>query len=135
RAMLTLATILPPPPNSRTDLQRHTHRRSENRLATPLQRHLPPLIPPRCRPRLWPAHRQIPIAERAAPPNTCPFPRFRPLEVFGRRPPCVGKRSSRPASENLHTSGRKRQNNKEAKGPWVVSLRLSVVIPDYEKRP
>jgi len=29
---------------------------------------------------------QTPIAERAAPPNTCPFPRFRPLGVFGRRP-------------------------------------------------
>src|SRR5215831_10452856 len=110
-AMAQLASILPSPRNSRTDLQRHTHRKSENRLATPLQRHLPPLIPPRCRPQLWPAHRQIPIAERAAPPNPCPFRRFRPLEVSGRRPLCGWKRSRRPASEvrrpaseNLHSS-------------------------------
>jgi integrase/recombinase XerD len=53
----------------------------------------PPLTWPRRRSHLWPAHGQIPIAEPAAPPNTCPFPRFRPLKVFGRRPPCVGKRS------------------------------------------
>src|SRR3974390_3099447 len=32
----------------------------------------------------------IAIAERAAPPNTCPSPRFRPLEVFKRRPQCMG---------------------------------------------
>jgi hypothetical protein len=30
--------------------------------------------------------RRNPHSERAAPPNTCPFPRFRPLEVFRRRP-------------------------------------------------
>jgi len=46
-----------------------------------------------------------PIVDRAAPPNTCPSPRFRPLEVFGRRPPCAWKRSSWPASENLHIAG------------------------------
>src|SRR5262249_8862840 len=65
----------------------------------------PPLTAPRRRPQLRPAHGQIPIAERAAPPNTCPSPRFRPLEVFGRRPPCAWKRSSWPASENLHIAG------------------------------
>jgi hypothetical protein len=27
--------------------------------------------------------------ERVAPPKTCPFPRFRPLEVSRRWPPCV----------------------------------------------
>src|SRR5215471_17894615 len=104
-AMPQLASTLPSPPNSRTNLQRHTGRRSQNRLAPKRQRHLPPLIPPRCRPQLWPAHRQIPIAERATPPNTCPFPRFRPLQVFGRRPLCGWKRSRRPASENLHITG------------------------------
>jgi hypothetical protein len=39
-----------------------------------------------------------------APPNTYPFPRFRPLEVSRRRPPCMWDCSSRPASGNLHTS-------------------------------
>src|SRR6266853_234059 len=90
-ATAQLAPTLRPPRNSRTDLQQHTapqiRKTSANRAATPS----PPLSPPRCRPQLWHPHRQIPIAEHAAPPNTCPFPRFRPLEVFGRRPQCVWK--------------------------------------------
>src|SRR6266849_4028068 len=79
-------------------------RTSQKRLASALQRHRTPPSQPRRRSQLWPVHGQIPIAQRAAPPNTCPFPRFRPLEVFGRRPRCVGKCSWRPASENLHNT-------------------------------
>src|SRR5262249_32509985 len=102
--MAQLASTLPSPRNSRTDLQKHTHRRSQNRLAPKLHPPPPPLPPPHRPPQLWPAHRQIPIAERAAPPNTCPFPRFRPLKVFGRRPPCGWKRSGQPASQKLTTT-------------------------------
>src|SRR5215831_6269921 len=39
---------------------------------------------------LWLAHAHIiPIVSTRAPPNTCPFPRFRSLEVFRRRPLAV----------------------------------------------
>src|SRR5258707_7366803 len=89
-------------PPTTTPIFRHAPaRRSQRRGAFVLQRRRTPPSQPRCRSQLWPAHGKIPIAERAAPPNTCPFPRFRPLEVFGRRPRCVGKCSWRPASEKL----------------------------------
>ena len=45
---------------------------------------------------------QIPITPAALP--TCPFPRFPPLEVFGRRPRRAWPRHHGPASENLHKS-------------------------------
>jgi hypothetical protein len=46
---------------------------------------------------------QISIAERAAQrgPTKLPKARFRPLEVFGRRPPEFGHAPTRPASEGL----------------------------------
>src|SRR3982075_4331829 len=40
---------------------------------------------------------------RSNPPN---FPRFPPLEVCGRRPPCARRHLHGPASENLHKSRR-----------------------------
>src|SRR4029077_4710293 len=36
--------------------------------------------------QLWLPPPQHPPVSRRAPPNTCPFPRFRSLEVFRRRP-------------------------------------------------
>jgi hypothetical protein len=69
-----------------TGLHRHTGppiRRTRRPRAATLS---PPLTPPRCQPQLWPAHGQIPIAERAAPLNPYPSPRFRALALFGRRP-------------------------------------------------
>jgi hypothetical protein len=56
--------------------------------------------------QLWPDQGQIPIASALAPPNTCPFSRFRPLEVSRRRPRACGIVSDDGrASGNLHKSG------------------------------
>jgi hypothetical protein len=86
-ATAALAPMLHLPCNSRCDLQPRTRpdtrKTRRPRAATPS----PPLTQPRCRPQLWPAHGQIPIADRAAPPNPYPSPRFRALALFGRRPP------------------------------------------------
>jgi len=60
---------------------------------------------PRCRPQLWPALGQIPRAERAAPPNPYPSPRFRALALFGRRSSRRVDKPVMPASENLHNNG------------------------------
>src|SRR5215471_10010679 len=61
-------------------------RRPEKRLAPELQRHhhLSPHLAAdlSCGPHAV----QIPITERAAPPNPYPSPRFRALALFGRRP-------------------------------------------------
>src|SRR5215813_9190725 len=47
-------------------------------------------LPMRRLTQLWLAHAHIiPIVSTRAPPNTCPFPRFRSLEVFRRRPLAV----------------------------------------------
>src|ERR1700737_2633613 len=48
---------------------------------------------------------QIPIEPAAPPPHYLPT-RFRALALFGRRPPRRVVRSSLPASENLHITGR-----------------------------
>src|SRR5215813_11809728 len=54
---------------------------------------------------LWLAHAHIiPIVSTRAPPNTCPFPRFRSLEVFRRRPLAVWDVCDGRQSENLHMS-------------------------------
>ena len=56
---------------------------------------------------------QIPITH-AAPP-TCPFPRFPPLEVCGRRPSETAALSLiGPASENLHITGLMQCSNKDS---------------------
>src|SRR5262249_17627638 len=63
-------------------------RRSEKRVAPDLQRHRyysPHLAADRS---CGPHTAKIPIAERAAPPNPYPSPRFRALALFGRRPQC-----------------------------------------------
>ena len=49
----------------------------------------------------------IPIAERPAPPNPYPSPRFRALALFRRRPSRRVDRPVMPASENLHRFGRR----------------------------
>src|SRR5262249_34014082 len=104
-ATAQLAPMRRSPPSSHTDPPLHT----APHIAKPPLIRAPASAPPLPRPcpstPLGPAHAQIPIAKRAAPPNTCPFPRFRPFEVFGRRPSPVGKHSCRPASENLHITG------------------------------
>src|SRR5258708_36212455 len=95
-------------PPTTTPIFRHAPaRRSQRRGASVLQRRRIPPSQPRCRSQLWPAHGKVPIAERAAPPNTGPFPRFRPLEVFGRRPRGGGKCSCEPALANLHIVSRR----------------------------
>ena len=82
---------------------------------------------PRCRPHLRPAH-QIPISSaRDTAPIVPPFPRFRPLEVFGRRPRCVFNRSWRPASENTFTLAASRAA-KEIKSKGCDALHRSLKI-------
>jgi hypothetical protein len=78
------------PPNSRISLHRYTgpdiQRRHRPRPLSPSSRLNRPsrLSSAVVRPR------PNPHSKRAAPPNTCPFSRFRPLEVSRRRPPRVG---------------------------------------------
>jgi hypothetical protein len=92
----------------------HRPRDRNKRIAPQRHRHPHRSTTPRCRLPLWRAHGQIPIAEREAPPNTCPFSRFRPSEVSRRwrhvrcTPIADGlsHRSTRQPSAKTRTSGR-----------------------------
>jgi hypothetical protein len=89
-ATAQLAPMLPSPRNSRTAPHRHTapqitrtHRPRRASSSSPLNR-TSLLTSAVARPR------PNPHSNARAPPNTCPFPRFRPLEVFRRRPRARG---------------------------------------------
>jgi len=57
-------------------------RTSQKRVASALQRHRTPSSQPRCRSQLSPAHGEIPIAERTAPPQSVPLPAVSSLGGF-----------------------------------------------------